>query len=79
VASFFAKHTTNAIRIGRPAGTDDLYKFTASRPTLKSRCRPRPGRAGRDPQLEKAVQVALEELKKNPPPRPLRPKYPAHK
>ena len=36
-------------------------------------------RAGHDPQLEKAVQVALEELKKNPPPRPIRPKPPIHK
>jgi tricorn protease len=36
-------------------------------------------RAGRDPQLERAVQVAIEELKKNPPPRPLRPKLPIHK
>jgi tricorn protease len=32
--------------------------------------------AGRDPQLEKAIQVALEELKKNPPAKPQRPPYP---
>jgi tricorn protease len=32
--------------------------------------------AGRDPQLERAIAVALEELKKNPPPRPARPPYP---
>jgi tricorn protease len=32
--------------------------------------------AGRDPQLERAIAVALEELKKNPPPRPARPPLP---
>lgn len=37
-------------------------------------------RQGRDPQLERAVEVVMEELKKNPPPklrRPAYPKYPA--
>ncbi|HSC29206.1 MAG TPA: PDZ domain-containing protein [Vicinamibacterales bacterium] len=32
--------------------------------------------AGRDPQLERAIAIALEELKKNPPPQPKRPAYP---
>jgi tricorn protease len=32
--------------------------------------------AGRDPQLEKAIQVIMEELKKNPPHQPKRPAYP---
>lgn len=32
--------------------------------------------AGHDPQLEKAIEVALEELKKNPPPEYVRPPYP---
>jgi len=32
--------------------------------------------AGRDPQLEKAIQVVMEELKKNPPKEPKRPPYP---
>jgi tricorn protease len=36
-------------------------------------------RADRDPQLEKAVQVALEALRKNPPAAPKRPKYPSYK
>ena len=31
--------------------------------------------AGHDPQLEKAIEVALDELKKNPPPAPKRPPY----
>jgi tricorn protease len=30
---------------------------------------------GRDPQLEKAIQVILEELEKNPPRKPQRPPY----
>jgi tricorn protease len=33
-------------------------------------------RKGRDPQLEKAVEVVLEALKKNPPPQPKKPEYP---
>ena len=32
--------------------------------------------AGRDPQLERAIAVVVEELKKNPPPRPTRPALP---
>ncbi len=32
--------------------------------------------AGRDPQLEKAIEVILEELSANPPPQPVRPPYP---
>ncbi len=40
---------------------------------------PRDFMTGRDPQLEKAVQVALEEMKRNPPVLPKRPKYPIHK
>ncbi|HEY2019506.1 MAG TPA: PDZ domain-containing protein [Bryobacteraceae bacterium] len=35
-------------------------------------------RKGRDPQLEKAVEVALEELKKNPPPVLRRPAFPTY-
>ena len=31
---------------------------------------------GHDPQLEKAIQIVLEELKKNPPHQPTRPAYP---
>jgi tricorn protease len=33
-------------------------------------------RKGRDPQLEKAVEVVLEALKKNPVPTPKKPEYP---
>jgi tricorn protease len=37
---------------------------------------PHAWREGHDPQLEKAVQLVMEELKKNPPPVPKRPPYP---
>ncbi len=37
---------------------------------------PRDVIAGRDPQLERAIQIALEELKANPPAQPKRPAYP---
>jgi len=37
---------------------------------------PKTVREGRDPQLEKAVALVLEELKKNPPKKPQRPSYP---
>ena len=33
-------------------------------------------RQGKDPQLEKAIEVVLAELKKNPPKKPKRPRYP---
>lgn len=36
-------------------------------------------RTGRDPQLERAVQIAIEELKKNSVAQPKRPKYPVYK
>lgn len=36
-------------------------------------------RAGRDTQLEKAVEIALDELKKRPPAQPRRPQYPVYK
>ncbi|MGH9766067.1 MAG: S41 family peptidase [Blastocatellia bacterium] len=48
-------------------------------PDIEVEFDPAAARAGRDPQLERAVQIALEELKKNPPTPPKRPKYPAYK
>jgi tricorn protease len=36
-------------------------------------------RKGRDPQLEKAVETVLEELKKNPPPVLRKPAFPSYK
>jgi tricorn protease len=39
---------------------------------------PKDALAGRDPQLEKAIQVGLEEIKKNVPAQRIKPKYPVH-
>jgi hypothetical protein len=41
--------------------------------------KPADWRNGRDPQLERAVEVALAELQKHPPTAPVRPKPPACK
>jgi tricorn protease len=35
-------------------------------------------RQGKDPQLEKAISIVMEELAKNPLPKPKRPAYPDH-
>jgi tricorn protease len=48
-------------------------------PDISVEYAPADWRAGRDPQLEKAVQVALEGLRKNPAVAPKRPKYPSYR
>ncbi len=45
-------------------------------PDIEVEQTPKDVMAGRDPQLERAIVVAMEELKKNPPVRPKRPPYP---
>jgi tricorn protease len=45
-------------------------------PDIEVELEPQAWRAGHDPQLEKAVQVVLDDLKRNPPPTPKRPPYP---
>jgi tricorn protease len=37
---------------------------------------PQPVRQGKDPELDKAIEIVLEELAKNPLPKPKRPAYP---
>lgn len=59
-------------------GTLDIENYGVA-PDIEVENTPAAWRAGRDLQLEKAVQVALEALKKNTPPRVLRPKPPVHK
>ena len=44
-------------------------------PDIEVEMDPQLVRQGRDPQLEKAVEVVLSELEKNPVPRPKRPPY----
>lgn len=48
-------------------------------PDFEVEITPRDWMAGRDPQLEKAVAVAMEELKKVQPRIPKKPRYPVHK
>jgi tricorn protease len=45
-------------------------------PDIEVEQTPRDVMAGHDPQLERAIAIALEELEKNPPRRPARPPYP---
>ena len=62
-----------------PDGTSWGIENAGVRPDYPVEITPRDWMAGRDPQLEKAVQVALDEMKKTPPVVPKRPKYPIHK
>ncbi|HJQ71473.1 MAG TPA: PDZ domain-containing protein [Blastocatellia bacterium] len=45
-------------------------------PDIEVEFDPAAWRAGRDPQLERAVEVVMEDMKKNPRPQPRRPAYP---
>jgi tricorn protease len=45
-------------------------------PDIEVEQTPRDVIAGRDPQLERAIQVVMDELKANPPAKPKRPPYP---
>jgi tricorn protease len=58
-----------------PDGTWDVENHGVP-PDVEVDLDPYAVRAGRDPQLEKAVEVVMEELKKNPPKEPKRPEYP---
>jgi tricorn protease len=58
-----------------PDGTWDVENHGVA-PDVEVELDPYEVRAGRDPQLEKAVALVLEELKKNPPPQPKKPAYP---
>ena len=45
-------------------------------PDVEVELDPKSVAAGHDPQLERAVSIALSQLEKNPPPAPRRPAYP---
>jgi tricorn protease len=62
-----------------PDGTSWGIENAGVIPDYEVEIMPKDALAGRDPQLEKAIQVGLEEIKKNVPARPLKPKYPIHK
>jgi tricorn protease len=62
-----------------PDGTSWGVENVGVSPDFEVEVTPRDWMAGRDPQLEKAVQVAMEELKKAQSWSPKKPKYPIHK
>ncbi|MBA3240727.1 MAG: PD40 domain-containing protein, partial [Acidobacteria bacterium] len=62
-----------------PDGTTFGIENVGITPDFEVEVTPRDFMAGRDPQLEKAVQVALAEAAKNPIVAPKRPRYPIHK
>ncbi|MGZ8846707.1 MAG: S41 family peptidase, partial [Pyrinomonadaceae bacterium] len=62
-----------------PSGLSWGVENVGISPDFEVEITPKDWMAGRDPQLEKAVQVAMEELKKAQPWAPKKPKYPVHK
>ena len=48
-------------------------------PDIEIELDPKAVREGKDPQLEKAVEVVMEALKKNPPPKHTRPAFPKYR
>jgi tricorn protease len=62
-----------------PDGTSWGVENAGISPDVEVEITPKDWMAGRDPQLERAVQVGMDELKKVPIVAPKRPKYPIHK
>ena len=60
------------------AGAQGVLKEPMYRPEVRvaGDLDPRAWREGRDPQLERAVEVVMEALRKNPPPKAKKPVYP---
>ena len=58
-----------------PNGKWDVENIGVS-PDVEVEMDPKAWREGRDPQLEKAIEIVLKELKKNPPSRLTRPPFP---
>jgi tricorn protease len=67
--------TAPRLAFWNPEGQWEVENYGVA-PTVEVEQDPQAVRAGRDPQLEKAVEVVLEELKKNPLPRHQRPAFP---
>ena len=61
-----------------PGGTFDIENRGVA-PDIGVELEPESTRDGRDPQLEKAVEVVNQELKRNPPTRLKRPPYPVYR
>jgi hypothetical protein len=67
--------TAPNLRIFSPSG-EWIAENTGVVPDVEVELDPKAVAEGHDPQLERAVSIALEQLKKNPPPEPHRPPYP---
>jgi len=67
--------TAPNLAIWNPAGYWDVEGYGVD-PDYEVENAPHEMAAGKDPQLEKAIEVIMDLLKKNPPPRPKRPAYP---
>jgi tricorn protease len=52
---------------------------TGIAPDMEVEFDPKAWREGRDPQLEKAVEFLLEQLRRNPPPQYKRPAFPSYR
>jgi len=67
--------TAPNVRIFSPSG-QWIAENTGVAPDVEVDLDPKATAAGHDPQLERAVSIAMEQLGKNPPPEPHRPPYP---
>ena len=67
--------TAPRVAFWSPKGEWDVENHGVA-PDIEIEFDPQAWRAGRDPQLEKAVEVVMDALKKNPLPKPERPAYP---
>ena len=67
--------TAPNVRIFSPTG-DWIAENTGVAPDVEVELDAKAVVGGRDPQLERAVAIAMEQLQKNPPPAPHRPAYP---
>ena len=67
--------TAPNVRIFSPSG-DWIAENTGVAPDVEVELDPKSVEAGHDPQLERAISIALSQLEKNPAPAPKRPAYP---
>src|SRR5262249_44521886 len=67
--------TAPNVRIFSPSG-EWIAENTGVPPDVEVELDPKSVHEGHDPQLERAVNIALDQLKRNPPPEPHRPAYP---
>ncbi len=70
--------TAPRVAFFNPKGEWDVENF-GTPPDIEVDLLPNEWRQGRDPQLERAVQYVMDELKKNPLPKPKRPAFPVYK